>query len=95
MYSPIATEVHAASNLHHKHRPDKTLQYYIQNFTNLTEKAMKTDSANITNREIIFLFIKNLYNRDIRRWVAGTKTTNMLADTLRVSTSQPIKIEKV
>ena len=58
MYSLIPTEVHAASDLHHKQRPDETLQEYIQNFTDLTEQALGTDPANITNREIIFLLVK-------------------------------------
>ena len=71
VYSPIATEVHAASNLHRKQWPDGTLQEYIQNFTDLTEKAMGVDPSNFTNRVIMFLFIKNLYNKDIRRRVAG------------------------
>ena len=67
VYSPIATEVHTASDLYCKQKPDKILQEYIQNFTNITEKAMGIDPANITNTVIIFLFIKNLYNKDRRR----------------------------
>ena len=58
--SPIATEAHAASDLNHKQRLDDTLQEDIQNFTELAEKALGTDPANITNRVIIFLFVKNL-----------------------------------
>ena len=53
-------EVYSSSDLHHKQRPDETLQEYIQKFTNLTEKAMGIDPANITDQVIIFLFIKNL-----------------------------------
>ena len=49
VYSPIAPKIHAFSNLHHKHRPDKTLQEYIQNCTDLIEKAMGTGPVNITN----------------------------------------------
>ena len=42
--------------VHQKQSPDETLQEYIQNFTDLTEKAMGIDSANITNHVIdIFL----------------------------------------
>ena len=67
MYPLIATKVHTASDLHHNHRPDETLQEYIQIFTNLTQKAVGTDPANITNKVIIFLFITNVYNKDIRR----------------------------
>ena len=58
-------DLHAASNLHPKQRPDKTLQEYIQNVTNLKEKVLGTDPANITNRIIIFLFVTNLYNKGI------------------------------
>ena len=32
----------------------------------MTEKAMGIEPANITNHVIIFLFIKNVYNKDIR-----------------------------
>ena len=65
MYSTIATKVHTSSDLHRKQRPDETLQEYIQNFTDLTEKPICVDQA-ITNQVIIFLFIKNLYDKDIR-----------------------------
>ena len=51
VYSPIATEVHAASDLHRKQWPAETLQEYIQNFTDLTEKAVGVDPANITNND--------------------------------------------
>ena len=49
-----------------KQRPDETLQEYVQNIMDLTEKAMRIDPANITKHVIIFLFIKNIYNKDIR-----------------------------
>ena len=48
MYSQITSGVHPASDLYHKQRLDETLQEYIQNFTNLTEKVMGIDPANIT-----------------------------------------------
>ena len=73
VYSHIGTKVHTTSDLHCKQQPDKTLQEFIQNFTDLTEKALGIYPANITNRVIIFLFIKNLYNKDIWRRVAGAK----------------------
>ena len=40
VYSPIAKELHAASDLHQKQRPDDRLQEYIQDFMDVTEKAM-------------------------------------------------------
>ena len=41
----------------------------IQIFTDLMDDAMGVDQANITNRMILFLFIKNLYNTDMGRRV--------------------------
>ena len=40
VYSPIAMEVHTASHLHRKQRSDEILQEYIQNFMQLTGKAV-------------------------------------------------------
>ena len=40
--------------------------------------------ADITNRVIIFLFIKNLYNCDIQNCIADAKTINTLADAFKV-----------
>ena len=54
VYAPIATEIHAASYVHWKWRLDETLQEYIQNFIDLTEKAMGIDTGNITNCVTIF-----------------------------------------
>ena len=53
VHSPIATEVHATSNLYHKQCPDETLQEYIQNFMDLIEKALGTDPTSITNSDNI------------------------------------------
>ena len=47
VYSPIAITEHAASDFHRKQQPDKTLQEYMQNFTDFTEKVMGADPANI------------------------------------------------
>ena len=80
VYSSIAIEVHAVSDLHWKEWPDETARKHT-NFTDLTEKAMGVDPANITNW-VIILFIKNFYNKDIRWWRAGVKTINTLADTI-------------
>ena len=65
MYSVIAIEVYDVSDLHCKQRPDESLQENIQNFTSSTEKAMGTYPANITNREIIFLFVKNYITKTL------------------------------
>ena len=95
VFSQIATEVHAASDLHKKQWPDETLQEYIQHFTDLVEKAMWADPANIKNRVIIFLFMKKLYNCDIQKDIAGAKTIYTLADTFRLAHQSLLKIKNV
>ena len=87
-------EVHVAGNLHRKQWPDETFQEYIQNFTDLTEKAMGVHPASITNRVIIFLFIKNLYNWDISWYIAGAKVINTLADAFKVAHQSLLKLKK-
>ena len=43
---------------------------------------------------IIFLFIKNLYNKVIQRWVAGTKTICMLAYAFTLVHHSLLKLKK-
>ena len=96
MYSPIATEVHAASELHKKWT-DETLQEYIQNYKDLTEKAMGVHPGNVHNLVtilIILLFIKNVYNKDIRQYVAGAKAINILADAFKLAHQSLMKLAK-
>ena len=64
------------------------------NFTDLPEKAMGIDPANITNHVIIFLFIKALYNKDIRWWVSGAKTISTLADIFWLAHQSLFKLKK-
>ena len=61
---------------------------------NLIEKAMGEDPANITNRVIIFLFIKNLYDHDIQKCRAGAKTINTLSDAFRLAQTKSTQIKK-
>ena len=49
VYSSIATEVHAASNLHRKQQLHDIFQDYIKNYRLNRKKNMGVDPANITN----------------------------------------------
>ena len=94
MVSPIATEVHTASDLHRNQWSDKTFQEYIQNFTYLTEKAMAVDATHIKNRVIIFLFIKNLFNHYIQKQIAEAKIINAQADVFKLAHQNLLKLKK-
>ena len=54
---------------------------------------MGVDPVNITNRVIIFLFMKNIYNKDRRR-VAGTKTINTLAGAFKLAHCNLLKLKR-
>ena len=68
---------------------------YNINFTDLTEKAMGADSANITKGVIIFLFFKNHYSCDIQKHVAGAKTINTLRDAFRLAYQSILNLKNV
>ena len=59
----------------------------------LTEKAIGADSANIINRVIIFLSIKNQYNCDIWK-CSKCKKINNLADAFRLAHQSLLILKK-
>ena len=74
VYSLVATDVHVATDLLlRKQHTDELLQDYIAFWTEMCHRSMKCDPMNIDNKLVIVLFIKNLYNNDIRHRVAGAK----------------------
>ena len=66
VYSLVATDVHAARDLLRKWHPDELLQDCIAYWTETCHRSMKHDLMNIDNKLVVILFIKNLYNKDIR-----------------------------
>ena len=66
VYSLVATDVHVATDLLRKQCADESLQDYIAYWTEMCHRSMKLDLMNIDNKLMIILFIKNLYNKDIR-----------------------------
>ena len=73
VYSFVETDVHVATDLLRKQHADESLQDYIAYWTERCQRSMKHDPANIDNKLVIVLFIKNLYDKDIRHRVAGAK----------------------
>ena len=54
---------------------------------------MGADPANITNRIMIFLLIKNLYNLDFRKCMAGAKMIITLADAFKLAHQSLLKLK--
>ena len=55
---------------------------------------MKQDPTTIDNKLMIILFIKHLYNKDIRRRVAGAKNINTLLDAFKMTQWNLHKLKK-
>ena len=65
----------------------------IQNFMDLTEKDLGVDPAPITNWVILFLFSRNLYNKDIRWRVAGAKAISIIVNAFKLTCHSLLKIK--
>ena len=72
-YSLVPTAEHASAMLCHKQKKDEPLVDYILRFAEHSYKTNGVDPVEEENKAIIMFFIKNLFNRDIRRRVAGAK----------------------
>ena len=78
VYDFVVTAVHAATDLLRKQHVDDSLKDYIAYWTEMCHRNLKHDHANIDNKFVIVLFIKNIYSKDIRCRVAGAKNFNTL-----------------
>ena len=85
VYSFVATDVHAATDLLRKQHADESLQDYIAYWTKMCHRSMKYHPTSIDNKLVIVLFIKNLYNKDISHRVAGAKNVNTLLDAFKTA----------
>ena len=94
VYSLVATDVHAATDLLRKQLADQSLQDYFAYRTEMCHRSMEYDLMNIDNKLVIILFIKNHYNKDIRQRVAGAKTVNTLLDTFKMAPWDLLKLKK-
>ena len=66
VFSLGATDMHVAMDLLRKQCADELLQDYIAYWTEMCHGSMKCDPTTIDNKLMIILFIKNIYNTDIR-----------------------------
>ena len=79
-YSLVPTTEHASAMLCRKQKKDEPLVDYILRFAEHSYKTNGVDAVEEENKAIITFFIKNLFNRDIRRRVAGAKNIRTLAN---------------
>ena len=94
VYSMVAMEYHAATDLLRKQRPNESLQHYIAYWTEMCNHSMKMDLSMINNKLVIILFVKNMYNKEIHRRVAGVKNINTLLDAFKSTQMNLLKLKK-
>ena len=91
---PTAEAEHASAMLCHKQKKDKPLVDYILRFAEHSYKTNGVDAVEEENKAIITFFIKNLFNRDIRRRVAGAKNIRTLADAFKSAQHNLLKLKR-
>ena len=92
-YSLVPTAEHASAMLCRKQKKDEPLVDYILRFTEHSYKTNGVDAVEEENKAIITFFIKNLFNRDIRRRVAGAKNIRTLADAFKSAQHNLLKLK--
>ena len=94
VYSLVATDVHVATDLLRKQHANELLQDYIAYWTEMCHQSMKHHPTTIDNKLMIILFIKNLYNKDIRQRVAGAKNVNTFLEAFNMAQWNLLKLKK-
>ena len=90
MYSKLATDVHASTDLNqNKQKRHEPLEDFIERFYQNYKRATGEDPARTRNPHVINTFVRNLYNRDICKRVSG----NQLVD-LQAAFNSAIKIQR-
>ena len=93
-YFLVPTVEHASAMLCRKQKKDEPLVDYIFRFAEHSYKTNGVDAVEEENKAIITFFIKNLFNRDIRRRVAGAKNIRTLADAFKSAQHNLLKLKQ-
>ena len=64
--------------------------YWIE----MCHSSMKMDLSMINNKLVIVLFIRNMFNKEIHRRVAGAKNINTLLDVFKSAQMNLLKLKK-
>ena len=93
--SPVATKIHAATWIHSQPQSaNETLQEYIQIFAYLLIHATGIDSTAGFFPSNHILFIKYIFNKEIKKEVAGAKTIQTLRHAMTLAQEAEIKLKK-
>ena len=77
--SPETTKVYATTQIHYRvQAANETLLVYIQRFTDLVIHATGAHPTSVMCQVTIIPFIRHLFNKEIKKQVAGTKNIQTL-----------------
>ena len=71
VYLMVAMDYHTAMTYGENKDPMSHLQDYIAYWTEMCQLSMKRDPSTTNNKLVIILFVKNIYDKEIHRRVAG------------------------
>ena len=93
-YSLVPKAEHASAMLCRKQKKDEPLVDYILRFAEHSYKTNGVDAVEEENKAIITFFIKNLFNRDIRRRMARAKNIRTVADAFKSAQRNLLKLKR-
>ena len=86
VFSPVATQMHVATKNHSTpESASETLQKYIHQFIDLVTLATGQDPTSITCQVIIVSFIRQCFNKEIKKQVTETKNIQTLKHTMTLA----------
>ena len=94
-FSPVATKMYAATHIHSMPQAaNETLQENIQRFTYLLIQTTVTNPTTAVFQVTIILFIRHLFNKEIKMQVARAKAIQILRYGITLAGEAEIKLKK-
>jgi hypothetical protein len=95
IFHSTPTAIHAATHaITRTQRPDESLQDYIVRYTGYIEKTAKQTPRQLKDNVSIQCFIRNLYNREIKKFVCGSNKVYNLEDAMRVAQGKALQMKQ-
>ena len=95
VFSPVATKMCAATRICSRPQVvNETLQEYIQGFTDFVIQTKGTYPTAVTCQVTIVLFIRHVFDKEMRKLVAGAKTILTLRHAITLAQEAETKLKK-
>ena len=94
MFNPVASKLHAANFHSRPWTSNETLQEYIIRITDLVIHVTDAYPTSVNCQVTIILFIRHLFNKEIKKQVAGAKNIQTLRHAMTLAQELQINLIK-